>query len=81
MAKSKAKVKGGAKAQDAIALLKADHRQVEEWFEQFEKASDDDRKKTLATKICNALKVHTHDRRGNLLSGLPRSDGRQGPAP
>ena len=59
MAKSKAKAKGSATAQDAIALLKADHRQVEEWFEQFEKARDDDRKKTLATKICNALKVHT----------------------
>jgi hypothetical protein len=44
---------------DAIALLKADHRQVEEWFEQFEKARDDDRKQTLASKICNALKVHT----------------------
>jgi hemerythrin superfamily protein len=44
---------------DAIALLKADHRQVEEWFEQFEKARDDDRKQTLATQICTALKVHT----------------------
>jgi hypothetical protein len=44
---------------DAIALLKADHRQVEQWFEQFEKARDDDRKLTLATDICNALKVHT----------------------
>jgi hemerythrin superfamily protein len=44
---------------DAIALLKADHRQVEKWFEQFEKARDDDRKLTLATNICNALRVHT----------------------
>src|SRR3954468_6929010 len=44
---------------DAIALLKADHRQVEEWFEQFEKARDDDRRQKLATNICNALKVHT----------------------
>jgi hemerythrin superfamily protein len=44
--------------QDAIALLKADHRQVEEWFEQFEKAKNDDRKLDLATKICNALTVH-----------------------
>jgi hemerythrin superfamily protein len=44
---------------DAIALLKADHRQVEEWFGQFEKARDDDRKQRLATQICNALKVHT----------------------
>jgi hypothetical protein len=26
-------------AKDAIALLKADHRQVEEWFEQFEKGA------------------------------------------
>jgi hypothetical protein len=39
--------------------LKADHRQVEVWFEQFEKARDDDRKQTLATKICGALQVRT----------------------
>ena len=47
------------RGEDAIALLKADHRQVEEWFEQFEKARNDDRKTELAEKICNALKVHT----------------------
>jgi hemerythrin superfamily protein len=57
MARAKAKAK--SKDKDAIALLKADHRQVEEWFGQFEKARDDNRKQTLATKICNALKVHT----------------------
>jgi hypothetical protein len=44
---------------DAISLLKADHRQVEEWFEAFEKARDDSRKQDLAGKICTALKVHT----------------------
>jgi hemerythrin superfamily protein len=44
---------------DAVTLLKADHRQVEDWFGQFEKARDDDKKQRLATKICNALKVHT----------------------
>jgi hemerythrin superfamily protein len=44
---------------DAIALLKADHRQVETWFEQFEHARSADRKQALATKITNALKVHT----------------------
>jgi len=44
---------------DAVALLKADHRQVEQWFGQFEKARDDQRKLELATNICNALKVHT----------------------
>ena len=45
-------------AKDAIALLKADHRQVEEWFGAFEKAENDERKATLAVQICNALKVH-----------------------
>ncbi len=46
-------------APDAIALLKADHRQVEEWFEEFESARSDNKKKTLAGNICQALKVHT----------------------
>ena len=67
MPRAKAKAKGRAKAgarrsragKDAIALLKADHRQVEQWFSQFDKARDDARKHELATSICNALKVHT----------------------
>jgi hemerythrin superfamily protein len=46
-------------SKDAIALLKADHRQVEEWFGEFEKAKDGKRKATLAKLICNALLVHT----------------------
>ncbi|MEJ0060835.1 MAG: hemerythrin domain-containing protein [Terricaulis sp.] len=46
-------------AVDAIALLKADHRQVEEWFEQFEKTNSDSKKQKLATQICTALEVHT----------------------
>jgi len=58
MAKAKSKRRSET-SQDAIALLKADHRQVEEWFGQFEKARTDDRKLELATDICNALKVHT----------------------
>jgi len=44
---------------DAIALLKADHREVEEMFEQFEKSRSEDKKAQLAQKICQALKVHT----------------------
>ncbi len=44
---------------DAIALLKADHRQVEEWFEQFEKARSEAKKKDLAQRICQALRIHT----------------------
>ena len=50
---------GSTTRSDAIALLKADHRQVEDWFEQFEKARSDDRKRSLASNICNALRVHT----------------------
>jgi len=44
---------------DAIALLKADHRKVEDLFEQFEKASGSAAKRKLAHQICNELKIHT----------------------
>ena len=44
---------------DAIAMLKADHRKVEDLFEQFEKARSDDRKKKLADEVCMELIVHT----------------------
>ena len=43
---------------DAIALLKADHRTVEELFAQFEKASGDGKKQKLALQICAELTVH-----------------------
>ena len=43
---------------DAIALLKDDHRTVADLFEQFEKASGDGRKETLAQQICLELSVH-----------------------
>jgi hemerythrin superfamily protein len=46
-------------APDAIRLLKADHRQVEQWFGQFEKTRSSARKADLASKICQALTVHT----------------------
>ena len=48
-----------SKSLDAVALLKADHKQVKEWFEQFEKSRSDKKKKELATNICKALTVHT----------------------
>jgi len=44
---------------DAIGLLKADHRQVEQWFEAFEKTKSDAKKQDLAARICKALTVHT----------------------
>jgi hemerythrin superfamily protein len=48
-----------AKSLDAIALLKADHRQVEQWFSQFEKTNSANKKQQLAANICAALTVHT----------------------
>ena len=48
-----------AKPQDAIALLKADHKKVSGLFEEFEKARSVTKKKKLVTQICTELKVHT----------------------
>ena len=45
-------------AQDAVELLRADHRKVQDLFDQFEKARSDDRKAELAREICAELKVH-----------------------
>jgi hemerythrin superfamily protein len=47
------------KSPDAIALLKADHRQVEEWFSEFDKSTSQSKKQRLANSICDALTVHT----------------------
>ncbi len=44
---------------DAIAMLKADHRKVEEIFEAFESATGKARKQKLAEEACLELKVHT----------------------
>jgi hemerythrin superfamily protein len=49
----------GSAANDAIALLKADHRQVEQWFEQFQSTNASSRKQDLARRVCQALEVHT----------------------
>lgn len=44
---------------DAIALLKADHRAVEDLFAAFESARERVRKEKLAREICTELKIHT----------------------
>jgi len=44
--------------QDAIALLKADHREVEALFEKFESAKGDGAKQKIALEICLELTVH-----------------------
>jgi hemerythrin superfamily protein len=56
---SRSQASSRSSRQDAISLLKADHRQVEGWFEQFEKTRADERKRDLAGRICAALKAHT----------------------
>ena len=45
---------------NAFDVLEEDHREVEEWFDEYDelKDSDEDRKAQLAEKICLALKVH-----------------------
>jgi hemerythrin superfamily protein len=52
-------LKAVAAGKDAIALLEADHREVDGWFETYEDLEADADKKALAAKICLALKVHT----------------------
>ena len=46
------------KSQDAITLLKHDHREVEKLFKEFEEAKGDGRKQKLAHQICLELSVH-----------------------
>ncbi|WP_411884901.1 hemerythrin domain-containing protein [Polaromonas sp. YR568] len=48
-----------AAPQDAIALLRADHKVVSDLFEQFEKTRSDTRKAAIVAKICKELTVHT----------------------
>ena len=47
-----------SRTQDAVALLKEDHRTVEDLFAKFEKAGGDRRKKEIAEQICVELSVH-----------------------
>ena len=47
-----------SKKQDAIALLKADHKAVSGLFKEYEKADDRARKIELATEICTELTIH-----------------------
>lgn len=44
---------------DATHILEADHREVEELFKQYQNSSGLDRKKDIAHKICNELKIHS----------------------
>ena len=54
----KSPAKKSARAPDAIALLKADHKLVSGLFDQYEKERNNDRKGKLADQICQELTVH-----------------------
>lgn len=57
-AKAKASQRSGGRAQNAIALLKGDHRTVEDLFEEYENARRSDRKQALVRQICEELTAH-----------------------
>jgi hemerythrin superfamily protein len=51
-----------ASEQDAIALLKSDHKKVKALFSEFDKLKDDgadEEKAAIVAQICNELKIHT----------------------
>jgi len=43
---------------EAISLLRADHRRVEEWFKDYDSAGSNVGKELLASNICRALRFH-----------------------
>lgn len=49
---------GKSKSMDAVALLKADHRKVEDLFETYEKSRGQAAKAKLAQQICMELTIH-----------------------
>jgi hemerythrin superfamily protein len=53
---------GRIQAQDAIAMLTADHKKVKKLFADFDKLKDagsDEDKASIVDQICNELKIHT----------------------
>ena len=63
-----------ANTHDAIALLKADHKKVEELFAQYEKATGDGRKHKIALEICEELTAHAEiERKAKLLAEIDAS--------
>jgi hemerythrin superfamily protein len=52
----------GIRAQDAIAMLMADHKRVKKLFSDFDKLKEegsDEDKSVIVNQICNELKIHT----------------------
>jgi len=59
MATASTKTSRAVKAQDAIALLKADHKKVSGLFEEFQTSRSASKKKKLVAQICLELNIHT----------------------
>lgn len=59
MATAATKTGKPARAQDATALLRADHKKVDALFKEFEKSRSAAKKAALAQQICQELTVHT----------------------
>jgi hemerythrin superfamily protein len=55
----KAAKKSAPKPQDAVALLRSDHKAVSALFDQYEKTRSPAKKRNLVTEICTQLEVHT----------------------
>ncbi|RFC31660.1 MAG: Hemerythrin HHE cation binding domain-containing protein [Candidatus Nitrotoga sp. SPKER] len=55
----KTKPDNPSKVQDAIALLRADHKLVSTLFAEYEKTRSNSKKKALVSQICMELNVHT----------------------
>ncbi|MEY6432891.1 hemerythrin domain-containing protein [Thioalkalicoccus limnaeus] len=56
--KKAAKSSSSPKAQGATALLRADHKIVNELFDEYEKTNIKSRKKSLVSQICAELTIH-----------------------
>ena len=58
-ATQRAPAKKSAKAMDATAMLRADHKKVAALFDEFERSRSAKRKKEIVSQICTELTVHT----------------------
>ena len=56
------RIGSGTQAQDAIAMLMADHKKVKKLFSDFDKLKEegsDEDKSAIVDQICNELRIHT----------------------
>ena len=58
MATTAKKISTTPKAKDATALLRADHKEVSNLFDEYEKTKSTAKKKSIVAEICKALTVH-----------------------